>query len=179
LLSGQRKIILIQSARMSPNAKTPIGERLVLRQVVLPEDDDFLRELYFASRGDLEGAVLPEDLKRNLLLMQYQAQSIAYTQQYPKASHEIVELDGQAIGRMMIDRRKEFICAVDISIIPERRSHGIGTTLLRRVMEECAEKNLPCTLQVLITNPARRLYERLGFRIVDNDGVRFSMTWNS
>lgn len=164
---------------MTPNPQKSLLDGLVLRPAALPEDEDFLRELYFASRSDLEAMPVSDALKRNLLLMQYQAQSFTYAEQYPEASHEIVELEGHPIGRLMIARRQDAICVVDLALIPEKRNEGIGTALLRRVMGECSEKNIPCTLQVVITNPARSLYERLGFRVEDTDGVRLSMRWNS
>ena len=164
---------------MTPEAKQSIRDRLVLRPVTHPEDDAFLRELYFATRGDLGAMPVPEELKRDLLLMQYDSQTVAYAQQYPNASHEIVEIDDRPVGRLMIDRRPRSVCIVDISLIPERRNEGIGTSLLRQVMDECSEKELACELQVVVSNPARRLYERLGFREEDNDGVRLSMRWTS
>ena len=163
---------------MTRNPQKSILDGLVLRPASRPEDEDFLRELYFASRGDLDAMPVSEELKRNLLLMQYQSQTAAYAQQYPAASHEIVEINGRPIGRLLTDRQPDSICVVDISLIPETRNQGIGSALLRQVMAECSEENLSCTLQVVITNPARALYERLGFRVEDDDGVRLSMRWN-
>jgi ribosomal protein S18 acetylase RimI-like enzyme len=54
-----------------------------------------------------------------------------------------------------------------IALLPEYRGQGIGTALLKRLLE--AAKNLypAISLSVSPNNPAMRLYERLGFVTVD------------
>jgi GNAT superfamily N-acetyltransferase len=155
-----------------------IADRVTLRPAAVPDDEDFLRELYFDTRDDLDGMFADEDLKRNLLLMQHRGQIQTYARQFPDASNHVVELDGEPIGRLMVDRQPGSIRCIDISLIPEKRGNGIGSFLLKNLLDECAEKGVPCTLHVLITNPARRLYERLGFRVEEDDGTRFFMRWN-
>lgn len=164
---------------MTSTAEKSILDRLVLKPVVLPDDDEFLRDLYFLSRNDINMNFPGEEVKQDLLLMQYRGQMLTYQQQFPAASHDIVELDERPIGRLMIDRQPEAIRVVDISLIPEKRNMGIGTSLLKRVLAECSEKSLYCVLQVLAFNRARALYERLGFRVEGNDGIRLTMRWNS
>jgi len=46
----------------------------------------------------------------------------------------------------------------------------------RQTMDKhLASSGLPAQLDLLKTNPARRLYERLGFRIVADTGAEFHM----
>jgi predicted GNAT family acetyltransferase len=52
---------------------------------------------------------------------------------------------------------------VDIALMPAHRSGGIGTMLLRRVFAEGDAAGKPVSIHVEVFNPARRLYERLGF----------------
>jgi GNAT superfamily N-acetyltransferase len=65
----------------------------------------------------------------------------------------------------------------DISLVPEFRNRGIGTFLLNELLGECEAKGLPCELKVLKTNRARLLYDKLGFRVEGDDGVRLHMRW--
>ena len=60
-----------------------------------------------------------------------------------------------------------------IAVVPERRGMGVGADLLRSLM--AAEDRLG--LCVDRRNPAFRLYERLGFRAVREDGDGVIMLW--
>ena len=50
---------------------------------------------------------------------------------------------------------------VYLAVTPSARGQGLGTELLRRILRECRGD---CKLHVEYENPARRLYERFGFR---------------
>jgi len=62
-----------------------------------------------------------------------------------------------------------------IEISPRFQRLGIGTAIIRDLLEEACRKQLPMSLCVLKTNPARRLYERLGFRVVGETETHFLM----
>ena len=162
---------------MASDPKIPRQDRFTLRPVELPDDADFLRDLYCTTRYDVEGVFPDESLKRNFLMMQHEAQMAGYAEQFPRASHDIIELDGEAIGRIMVDRNPDSIRCVDLSLLPASRGSGIGTSLLKALLSECSDKGVPCLLKVLMTSRALALYERLGFRVEGNDGIRFSMRW--
>ena len=69
------------------------------------------------------------------------------------------------------------LTVLDISLIDDLRGQGIGTDCLRRVQRRAAAAGLDVELQVVLGNPAQRLYERLGFRSVGESGVRQAMVW--
>jgi SAM-dependent methyltransferase len=77
----------------------------------------------------------------------------------------IVEQRGQAIGTVRTTRGEGALFVADIAILPEHQGRGIGARLLRDVLAEADGARLPVRLQVLRTNPARRLYERHGFTV--------------
>ena len=57
-----------------------------------------------------------------------------------------------------------------VSVLPGRRGRGVGTALLSALIERCSELGHPAlSLSVQRSNPAARLYERLGFREVSGD----------
>lgn len=56
---------------------------------------------------------------------------------------------------------------LSISLLPAYRGRGIGTALLSRLLSEAAQRFDAVSLSVTESNPARRLYERLGFIIFD------------
>jgi ribosomal protein S18 acetylase RimI-like enzyme len=143
-----------------------------------PADGDFLFRVYASTRGE-ELAPVPwtEEQKRAFLLQQFAAQNADWGQHYPTADFRIIEVDGTPAGRFYVNRGAEEICLVDIALLPEYRSGGIGTGLIRSLLAEGRAAGLPVTLHVEVFNPARRLYERLGFEAVEDRGVYVFMRW--
>ena len=75
----------------------------------------------------------------------------------------IIEKDGKPIGQMSVRRPGDEIYLAAIEIAPERQNRGIASQLIRELLRESDRSRLPVKLHVLKVNPARRLYERLGF----------------
>ena len=63
-------------------------------------------------------------------------------------------------------------------IVPSAQGRGLGTALVRLVLDEAAGRGLPVRLSVLANNPARGLYERLGFQVTGGVHPRISMEWS-
>lgn len=141
-------------------------------------DYDFLRRLYHATREEeMKHFPLSDTEKIIFLNQQFSAQYEHYRIHYPTCERNIVELDGQPIGRMWIDEWSDQIRLVDIALMSGYRATGIGTRLLRDLLARGAKAGKPVTIHVEAYNPALRLYERLGFEKVDTNGVYYLMQW--
>ena len=128
-------------------------------------DLDFLRELYAASR-EREMALLmhwSDAQKRDFLDQQFIAQRSHYRKHYPDARFDIIERGGQALGRLYIAELKQEIRLMDISLIPAARNLGIGGKICLGIMARAERIGSIVSLYVEEDNPAKRLYERLGF----------------
>jgi ribosomal protein S18 acetylase RimI-like enzyme len=56
----------------------------------------------------------------------------------------------------------------ELDVDPARRGHGIGGALLRHAEAEARSAGLKLmSLTTTTSNPARRLYERHGFRVIE------------
>ena len=86
-------------------------------------------------------------------------------------------IDDRPIGRFYVQRRTEEIRIIDIAFLPSYRKMGIGSSLLTQILDEAARNHLPVTIHVERFNPALHLYERLGFRLAEDRGVHYFMTW--
>ena len=141
-------------------------------------DEPFLRALY-ASTREAEMALVnwTGEQKAAFLEMQFAQQHRAYLDQFGAAQFLIVELGTQPIGRLYVDRRAGEIRILDIALVPEHRGNGIGSSLLRGVLEEAAQVGQPVRLHVERFNPALRLYERLGFSVQEDSGVYLLLEW--
>lgn len=154
-----------------------LENRIELRPVVLPDDEPFLQKLYASTRDDLTRFITDEALLHQLLQMQYQAQRAGMAAEFPAAVDQIIMLDGESVGRLMLDHRRDSIHGVDIAVMNRERNRGVGTEVLSRVFEHCANKGVYFTLNVAKNNPAMRLYERLGCRFEEDNGTHFLMTY--
>jgi len=65
-----------------------------------------------------------------------------------------------------------------ICIVPEHQRKGIGTEVLRRAVAQAREQKISLYLSVLKVNPARRLYERLGFGVIEETKHHFRMKFH-
>lgn len=111
------------------------------------------------------------------LNMQFNAQQQYYAAQFPDAHWEILELDNVAIGYLCTDHRPNKIHLIDISILPQFRGQGIGSFLLKGMLAEAASLDKCVFIHVEQSNPAMRLYQRLGFKLEQDDGIYLQMEW--
>jgi ribosomal protein S18 acetylase RimI-like enzyme len=139
-------------------------------------DAPFLRIL-FASTRERELAALGDAQRDVFLALQLEAQARHYRTHHASAHADVIERGGVAIGRIVILRGREAIRVVDVALLPEHRSLGIGSALLRTTCAEAAASGCPVRLQVERTNRARHLYERLGFRVLGDDGMYLDLEW--
>ena len=118
--------------------------RITLRSV-RDSDYSFMESLYRTTR-EAELAMTPfnEHQKTLFIQQQFSAQTQHYHSHY--CSDEIR--------------------IVDIAILPEYQDSGAGSHLLQKIVKEGNEKGLPVRIHVEQNNPAKKLYERLGFKEV-------------
>ncbi|MBM6816280.1 GNAT family N-acetyltransferase [Olsenella uli] len=102
----------------------------------------------------------------------------AYVEGFGRAGDVAVcaEEDGEVVGAAWARRMRGYGFAGDgvpelaVSVLPGHRGRGVGTALLSALVERCLELGYPAlSLSVQRSNPAARLYERLGFQEVSGD----------
>lgn len=150
----------------------------VTLRAATPSDEALLRQVYADSRAD-ELAPVPwsDEQKSAFLRMQFDAQDSDYHRNFPDADFLVIVEDGAAIGRMYVHRRATEICLVDIALLSDRRGRGIGTALVTALLDEARASARRVCLHVEPFNPALRLYLRLGFKPVEQQGVYLAMEW--
>ncbi len=147
-----------------------------LKKVDIEIDEPFLIHLFFQLYSEDDAWNSIDVQQREMLLdMQYRAQKQQYSVTFPEAEHYLIAIEDRLIGRLMIDRTKNEISCVDITILKEFRGKGIGTELLEKLIEESNESGRVFSLSVQKTNPAARLYKRLGLSVVKDEGVYWKM----
>jgi ribosomal protein S18 acetylase RimI-like enzyme len=135
-------------------------------------DVPFVAELYASTRRDeVAQTGWPPEAQAAFLKQQHEAQHSHYSQHFPDAERLIVERGGEAIGRLYLRDEGDRRHVIDISLVPECRGQGIGGAILRDVLDQSAELGKGVSIFVEKNNPARRLYDRLGFEPIEDVGV--------
>lgn len=145
-------------------------------RAVTPDDEPFLFEVFATTRLD-EFRFLEEQQKQALIRMQYNAQRFQYDEGFPQAESRIILLDDRPVGRMLVDESEREFVLVDIALLPQHRKSGIGTQLLKELLNRAVVARKPIRLHVLKSNPALRLYERLGFSRVADESMYLEMVF--
>jgi ribosomal protein S18 acetylase RimI-like enzyme len=134
-------------------------------------DMPFLFEVYASTRQEtLEKLGWTLAAANELLTMQFELQHRYYTACYPNASFCKVLVKGRDAGRLIVDDGEKEMRIVDLSLLEAFRNRGVGTMMMRSIMEESKGRARPITLYVERGSPAMRFYRRLGFeRISETD----------
>jgi ribosomal protein S18 acetylase RimI-like enzyme len=155
---------------------------------VQDEDASFLFALFAETQDQLAALRADQALWRSLVEMQFRGRQSSFAALYPDAEDSVLEDEnGEPVGRLLLDRpfarqgnpHANRWRIVDIALLTAARGHGLGTQVLQRLQDRAAACDAGLELQVDPTNPARRLYERLGFRTVSEDALAVQMVWSS
>ena len=130
------------------------------------EDSDFLYRLHKAALGDYVEKTWGWD----------ESFQRAYFDRYFDPSvRKIICWDSNPVGCIAYRVQADAIVLDYIALLPEYQRRGIGTFLVDQVIAEADRVGLPVCLTVLRVNPARHLYERLGFVSTGGDAQRHYM----
>jgi GNAT superfamily N-acetyltransferase len=145
----------------------PIGEpELRFREATTNDAEFIYRVVETTMRSYVErtwGAFSEEHNRKNI------AETIA------AKNYSIIEFNGEDIGAISVERHSSHIQLTQLFIVPSHQNRGIGTSIVRHLAHEARQTGRPLRLRVLSVNPARRLYEREGFRITSTTPERVYM----
>lgn len=138
-----------------------------------PNDLPFLRELYASTRREeLAPTGWPQDQIEMFLLQQFEAQHHHYLEHFSDAAWEVIlDAHGAPIGRLYLDEREKDFHIIDIALLPHARGQGIGTRILKTLIDRANASGKSVTIHVEMNNPAMNLYQRLGFQFVEEQGI--------
>ncbi|MGA8496542.1 MAG: GNAT family N-acetyltransferase [Xanthobacteraceae bacterium] len=131
----------------------------------LPEDFDYCERLYFAEM---------ERIHRELKLDR-DLQVASFRRQWQATQVRIIMLDGADIGWLQSTTRDSSFFLGQLFVEASRQRRGVGTAVMHRLIGEATRAQQAMTLGVVKSNPAKRLYDRLGFRTAHEDEYKFYM----
>jgi ribosomal protein S18 acetylase RimI-like enzyme len=144
----------------------------------LPEDELFLFEVYASTRAQEMALVSWDDEQRKAFLkMQFDAQHSHYRERFPDANYSVILRDDLRLGRLYVLREECEIRILDITLLPQYRNCGIGTSLLRKLLVEAAQFEKRVLIYIETYSPSLNLFKRLGFKSIAEEGFNFLMEW--
>jgi GNAT superfamily N-acetyltransferase len=133
------------------------------------EDFDYCARLYFEGMENI--------IKQ--LNLNMEAQLAGFHQHWDRAQVKIITLDATDIGWVQSFVKEDALFLAQLFVDRALRGQGIGTAMVKALIEEAARAGRALTLGVVKTSPALRLYERLGFRTTHEDERKFYMRRDS
>ena len=141
----------------------------------IPVLDDFLYEAIFIPQGVVpppRSIIEQEDLQ-------------VYVRGFGESPHDhclVAECDGKIVGAVWVRLMDDYghlddqTPSLAISLYPDYRGQGIGTQLLRQMMELLRQEGYAqVSLSVQKANYALRMYQKAGFEIVEDRGEELLM----
>jgi ribosomal protein S18 acetylase RimI-like enzyme len=102
----------------------------------------------------------------------------SFDRHFDPAVVRVIVAGGRDVGVLRVEERGPDLYVAVIEIAPEAQGRGLGTAVLRSVLARADAERRAVGLRVLAVNAgARRLYERLGFRVVADDGEKVEMRY--
>jgi GNAT superfamily N-acetyltransferase len=135
-----------------------MSDQLALRPA-RPQDFAFCERLYFECMGWIIQA-LKLDIARH---------SEGFTRQWRLAEIRVITLAGEDVGWLQTALADDAIFLGQFYLDGRFQRQGIGSRVMHVLFEEATHGQKAITLGVVKINPARRFYERLGFRVTHED----------
>ena len=136
------------------------------RRPATPADFDFARALHQANFKDYVTPIWGwDEIEQDRL----------FREQFDPTKLEVIQWRGADIGLLQVETRSDELFLANIQILPAYQRRGWGTKIIQDILAEADGLGREVALTVLRTNPARSLYERLGFVVSHQDEARYHM----
>ena len=158
-------------------SQSPGPSDITLRPVS-PDDHDFLVEVYGSTRAE-EMALVPwtNEQRQAFIRSQLNAQQDHYVKTYPAATHDVILSNGRPLCRLYVARFDQEIRIIVITLLPRERNAGIGSYLIKQLLDEANRTGKVTRIYVEEFNPSLSLFQRLGFSPSEQHGFHLLMQW--
>ncbi len=101
-----------------------------------------------------------------------------FAREFDPARLQIVTVNAQDVGEVSLEDKGHELFLAGIYILPAWQNRGLGTGIIRNILDLSRTAGKSVRIQVLKVNPARQLYERLGFEIYGESRTHYLMRAN-
>ena len=135
-----------------------------------PNDYEFSREAHHQSYRDM--------VVRQFGVWDESVQDDFFDKTWHRLPHSIIIVNNDTSGYCCIQSEEKILWVRELVICPGKQNNGIGTTLINKFVQQGQREGIHVQLNVMKTNVgAKRLYEKLGFRIYGDNATHFFMRY--
>ncbi|SDP33875.1 GNAT family N-acetyltransferase [Afipia sp. GAS231] len=142
-----------------------MARQIILRQAEA-EHYDFALRLYLLTM---------QPYVQELVTWDEQEQRATFAAQWKLDEVSIISVEGNDVGWLQVAELPAEIRLQKFYVSPQYQGSGIGSEVLGNLLVAWRSTDKKIVLRVLKNNPARRLYERLGFAAIADNGITFRM----
>ena len=159
-------------SRFAAFAAARLGAAGLTLRPAVDSDLATIAAIYATVREDeLRQAPWTAEQKKAFTDSQSRQQESHYALHYPNAERLLIGREGATIGRLYVDTTKAEVRLMEIALLPAHRNQGIGTRIVGEFLRYADALALPTSLHVEPFNPAKRMYERMGFKVQETRGL--------
>jgi ribosomal protein S18 acetylase RimI-like enzyme len=96
---------------------------------------------------------------------------------YRQSQTRVVQAGPRDIGWVQVAEQVGRFHLRQLHLTSAFRGKGVGARLIKDLFQRATALGKPVTLEVMHGNPAKRLYERLGFKRAGRDADKIHMIW--
>jgi ribosomal protein S18 acetylase RimI-like enzyme len=130
------------------------------------EDREFIERIFFETQRWIIEALFGRSNE--------ETERAKFADSYDAENTQVIALANEDVGWLTVQRGRD-IHLHSIYITASRQRRGIGTFLIQQLIDEAATSGMVVRLSTARINPAQRLYERLGFSVVDEGPYKVHM----
>ena len=137
----------------------------------IEKDRNFIEQVFKSTREpELKQTNWSNLQKESFILMQSVAQEADYKTSFPHLEKKLILYKNKQAGRLYLSETSSHLRLVDISLLPQFRGKGIGTTILSQLIKRAEKSKRILCLHVRKENRAMSLYIKSGFIIINSTG---------
>ena len=102
-------------------------------------------------------------------------QRTGFSKHFPIAQFRVITVDEQLAGGIFTEEQETLNFIRLLFLLPQFQGRGIGTALLHEEAAYARQMDKQLHLKVVKINPAKALYDRLGFTLVEEDSATYHM----
>jgi len=142
-------------------------------------DFEFVKELYKNFKADeLKFPYPRESFMEQILESQYEAQTKYYESFGSNFVQWIIYVNTDKVGRFIEIREENNLHLADMIIRPEFRNKGIAKHILTKTIESAINNYDSITCKVDKSHTIITYYKKLGFKIIEDEGMEYLMKLN-
>jgi len=122
--------------------KTIVTGRIKMR-LACPNDNDFLTRLFAATREFFQSVGAEPEVIKAILVSQQMLQISSYMSSFPDATHFIIEVENERVGRVIVDFSDSSMHLVDIAFLTEARGKGYAKEVMKALQQTASENVVP------------------------------------